>query len=755
MQTLPCAVTSKNCTTLMKLRPNHLRILTAVLMAALASGSGGCRTKLYTPAKAANQEEAVSTHLAVLSVARWDARKAELQPSFDLKAEDALSKVLPNTLGLEEKLLDALAAKFKVYLPGTSVSSADLSSLVRSQALSNVSGGIQVTGTNGTQSTLSNSAAAGESAASSNQRSNTQNTPSADVSNLAFLATPQGSNVAIGLPGASVLSSAPQKDAMLLYWAAAALYQEVKLMNRYVEDAAIASNYVPYLVRLQVSIMPRKRDLPYDAYTVLSFFPGKFDSALDSKFREGVKVLPLLVTDNLESALHSRSVENMRQLALALSGVVQGVGIGGDFQKVNDELRTVLAYDFNSTFNVGRISDNSLQCRFGALNQAAARFAMIPQAHNVTLLLLVPRNIDKSKEHEPVTQDMRVIANTELVHSITGKPLPSETSKDEFYLKSEALLESEGFVPKTRQEIRSILKAFASNNFPEFKALLTNIATANATTYYEAVWIQFCKLRNSSQLGSSEFQIPPGLATLESVFSDERLSWQSALAVDNGKTLSASLYWLENIQQTNLGAFFKFTVGVAGGQDKDISWPATGLDVQNQGRLVNLAFPSPAAFGYTNADGTPLVKSAKVTLFSHNSKKAFRDSLPVEYRLDKAFKDEKPAEKAGFEFAVPATVINAQRSPTNGIEGSLNIVISDKTPAAKILLTVDKADVRGILPLDKVKQSGLGWELATNGTYIIHMGNLNSLEAVQLTARDTASKASSSVRTVRVQFNEK
>jgi len=753
---------------------NQTRFHTALsgfLALLMVYSSSGCKTPLYTPAKARTQEEAASTHLAVLSVARWDARKVELQPNFELKAEDALAKVIPNTLSLEEKVINALSAKIKVALPGSSFSSTELTSVSRAQSLTNAGGVTTVIGTNGIpETTLSNATGAGAGVATLNQRSNTQSSSAGDVSNLNFLPGPQGSNVAVSLPGAGVLSNTPQKDAMLLYWAAAALYQEVKLINHYVEDAAIAANYIPYLVRLQVSIMPRKRDLPYDAYTILSFFPGKFDPTAERDSHtpaimkerpeqdaasEGVKVLPLLVTDNLEAALHSRSVENMRQLALALSGVVQGVGVGADLQKVNDELRTVLGYDFNSTFSVGRISDNSLQCRFGALNQAAARFAMIPQAHNVTLLLLVPRS--KAQEREPVTQDMRVIAKTELVHAQTGEPLPSEISKDEYHLKAAQILRKNGFNPKDDgTNISRILGAFASNNYGKFTNLLVGIASRKATTYYEAVWIDFCKLRNSSQLGSLEFQILPALPKLEPGLANQMADWQSIAAVDNGKTLSTSLYWLDNIQATNLGAFLKCTGGLPDGKDKTLFLPVLAWEVQNQGRLVNLAFPSPASLGFTNATGATTVKAAALTLFSLDSKKSFRDSLSLDYRLDRLVaKEEKPAEKAGFDFAVPATVVNAQRMPTNGIEGAINVVISEKTAAARIILTVEKADVRGVLPADRVKQSGLGWELATNGTYTIQMVNLNSLEAVQISTRDTSSKAAPAIRTVRVQFNEK
>ena len=39
---------------------------------------------------------------------------------------------------------------------------------------------------------------------------------------------------------------------------------------------------------------------------------------------------------------------------------------------------------------MARLSENSLRVRLGALQQASARFAMVPRNHYVTLLLMVP-----------------------------------------------------------------------------------------------------------------------------------------------------------------------------------------------------------------------------------------------------------------------------------------------------------------------------------------------------------------------------
>src|SRR5262245_65087738 len=48
-------------------------------------------------------------------------------------------------------------------------------------------------------------------------------------------------------------------DAMMEYWTANGLYQEVQIMNRVMRDAVIPQGFQPYLVRLQISLIPRRR----------------------------------------------------------------------------------------------------------------------------------------------------------------------------------------------------------------------------------------------------------------------------------------------------------------------------------------------------------------------------------------------------------------------------------------------------------------------------------------------------------------
>lgn len=135
------------------------------------------------------------------------------------------------------------------------------------------------------------------------------------------------------------------------------------------------------------------------------------------------RVVPLLVTDDIEAALTSRSMEQIQSLAFALSGQIKGVGVGFGTQNVADRLQAALGRSFNSTFTVARVSDNTVRLRFGALLQPSttqAIYSMIPQNHNVTLLVMVP----KTYLDTPGTdRRMHLVSQTTLVDTDTGKEL--------------------------------------------------------------------------------------------------------------------------------------------------------------------------------------------------------------------------------------------------------------------------------------------------------------------------------------------
>jgi hypothetical protein len=101
-------------------------------------------------------------------------------------------------------------------------------------------------------------------------------------------------------------------------------------------------------------------------------------------------VIPLLVTDDIQAAIESHSAEQIRQLALSAAAMAGPANIGGGLSTLDQQLRSVLGRSLDSTFTISRESDNTIFARFGATNQGGSRYAMLPEAHNVTLLVFRP-----------------------------------------------------------------------------------------------------------------------------------------------------------------------------------------------------------------------------------------------------------------------------------------------------------------------------------------------------------------------------
>jgi hypothetical protein len=535
------------------------------------------------------QDEAGSAHIAVLAVGRWDKYVDAVQPTFQLSAADALQTAIPTTTTLEEKVLDALSARAKVALPSLKVTDT----------------------TNETESSTADPTAT---------HARREETTSGDTSSLSFGNAPQGTRTAAALPGIRLSASAIRADPMLQYWAATALYQEVQLLNRYLKNAAISEEYEAYVVRLQVSLLPRRRDLPYDADAIVSFFYGDWEPDADRPFvvanqmgalaappaaavpggaggvvpalpPKNVRIVPLLVTDNLEATLHSRSVDQVRELALTLSAVVHGVGVGGDLQKFDEQLRTVLTRDLNSTFTVARMSDNTLRCRFGAVRQGATDFAMIPQTHNVSLLVLIHKNYAASAK--PAERTVRLACRTKFINVATGEEL-AEVSKDGFYETVASVLRRQG-VNHTDdagagEAIRRVVAAAASNNFEAFGKAVNALheghfdktkggapASADSVKYLEAIWTEVVAARIRSQFSSATLEVPV-------VGTPSILNGQTPLLMDMGKGgMNTTLRGGAELRAGELMATLT---------QKTETFVASGISVADDGREVRLAFPS-------------------------------------------------------------------------------------------------------------------------------------------------------------------
>jgi len=359
-------------------------LLLIPLVAACASD-----TSLTHPVFVTSRDQAAAVLISVNTVAPWDQIADALKPDFSLAADQSLQQILPTTQRIQEQVLSAFGMSLGLGLsPGTATSSTPIP-----QAPTGVPAGGQ-------------------------------------------------------LPTAPSVRGEIGLDPILKYQAALALYQAVQLMNREVQNAAVAFDYVPYVVTVKFAIIPYQPNMPYDVHARISFFPNTGSPSMppksqsdgsssmsngddsscktSSQKREGEterlpKVMPLLVTDDIERALQARTIETALQIGLALSAASHGVGGSLATNYVNQALSAISGQDINSRMTVTRLSDNEIYARIGATYQSTAGRALIGQTYNVSFLLLVPGDYFRKLNYRP---EILVLTHTELRNAFNGKILP-------------------------------------------------------------------------------------------------------------------------------------------------------------------------------------------------------------------------------------------------------------------------------------------------------------------------------------------
>jgi phage head maturation protease len=398
-------------------------------LAAIVSCSGFLdpRERLWKDRQqiARSTEEAATAHVSVLSVARWDEYKKQLQPSFAVSESDALGKVLADTARMQEGLLSGLSFGINANLEA------------RTRAEQTVDG---VTTVREYEGPLGGAANAVDASGNSTPIGAV---PSSGVSTLA------GTAVAPELPAQLPINP------MLQYQAAAALFQEVRLINQTVENAAERLGYSPYLVRLQLSVMPNGRRRPYDALVNLSFFSAAApptektceqpvqmkEQSIDYRLlarsegrsapygpaclpeRPQPVVVPLLVTDDLEGMLRSQQLQNLRQVALGLSLLKNNIGARADARALQDSISRSFGRDFNALITVASVSQNTFRVRLGAMQDGDGGASMVPRTYNMSLLLLVPC----PTLSQPIPA-IDVISSLDLTSIVAGTRLDSDSS---------------------------------------------------------------------------------------------------------------------------------------------------------------------------------------------------------------------------------------------------------------------------------------------------------------------------------------
>jgi hypothetical protein len=348
----------------------------AILIFSLAACSEVDQS-LFKPNRVSSQSEAGSIHLAVAPPIPFDAVSAAISPVFTLSGDDAVKAAIPDTTYEEDRFFQAFSAAIGLGPPRTGVSGP-----------------------------------------ASNGQAPTAKAPDDKLADS----------------GKSVLVTGDDKhlvknDAMLQYAAGTALYQEVRLLERYVSYAAKRDRYKAFVLRMNIGVQPYTRNEPYDVYSSIGFFVKERACEVPAAIvahpnRKQPYVLPLLVTDNLEGISSARSAEMITQMALAVSVLAQGFAGEASFGSTQDRLKSILGTDLNSLSTVARSADNVVQVRLGAASQPTSRFAMVPSNHTITILLLVPSEQFVVCAQDPYSPYVRVVMKSRLRDALKGDQLP-------------------------------------------------------------------------------------------------------------------------------------------------------------------------------------------------------------------------------------------------------------------------------------------------------------------------------------------
>lgn len=565
----------------------------------LCVGCASSGLKPREPHRVETQADAGSVHIAVTSVYDWDEFSQSLQPAFAMDEKKALASVMPSTQNATEKFLDALQGTLRVSPPRTSVTST------------------------ATERSATNES--GAQASSSSETTSTREPGSA--SNAPDVAS--GQRRAADLPGRDVSSEALGVDPMLQHTSAAALFQEVALLNAAIRRAALRYESIPYVVRLQVTLMPSARDEPYDAYSTISFFSGlapggapvaaaaaeKAQDCSPSQSSPAVlgppHVIPLLVTDNLETSFHSRTDDVARQLAFALSILSEGFAADLGIQRTLEGLRAVVGRDVTSTLTLGRVSDNTLRVRLGAIPQVDVRHAMVPRTHNVSLVVLVPRAL--TDQQQPA---LRLMARTTFVDVDAGQPLRSRSSReiDELLrdLLAQRLHASRDRLTRCDLEYGVELLSHAqANDYAAFRRLTSCLACDSSNSpracrrgpgttdcwrlpHPDALWVDLMSLSAGSQYTTASLHLPR--------LSVPTLPAQSVFLLDDTESeMTAAIEGATGIVPERTRATLSVTVSRPDGQ-RDLVYSIATRRVQREQDHLKLVFPSLAALKLEPAD---------------------------------------------------------------------------------------------------------------------------------------------------------
>jgi hypothetical protein len=622
------------------IHPSILALIAIFASSFIQEGFAQKQGQVFQPVTASYQEDAGDVNVAIIGVRHLDDVIGELQPTFEINEKVALERSIPITLSYYNEAISSFKAALKIALPSSSTTFTETKTRIETNTTST--------------------------------STETENKIPGDLSKVT-----QENADHPALRDGKVPDGGLGTEALTQYQVAKTLFQAIKLMNRSLKDMPRSDIYEPYVLTLQISLMPYKRNMPYDAYGTLSFFPGGTLSSVPTNLVAAVKellndleaktvtdevrlktrlesinkirqnaeatirltplvggmvfpkvigaqamsfsqtlqsknggtnsiqsdfneirlksiasleiylaelveeqeadriraqvpeqpiIIPLLATDNLEAADNDRVLNQIRGLNLALAGMFNGIGAsaGGDWFKQN--LESVNGRDLNGLMTLGRLNENTLRVRLGAMLQSKSEFAMVPRTHNVAIVVMVPKGFS----------GLSVFSRTVFRNAITGKELCRR--KDAVIAKRfEEVIHR--YAPKAKiceNTMTPMLRAIMLQDTSAFHSNLLSICS-NLTNFSGVVWLELSELYLGSQYGLTQVTVPP-----KPKFKSPGL--QTLLAVDDGAATTAMIK----------GGAFPSLKGIAATLEYDgsIILPADTIELLTGGSGLRIKFPS-------------------------------------------------------------------------------------------------------------------------------------------------------------------
>lgn len=673
------------------------------------------------PLRLRTQEEVGSVQVAVQSVAPFEDYISSLEPQFELKAQDALAQAIAQTQTQDTQLVNQFLATLQIALP----------TITRTQ-----------TSTEKTQDL--------------GRTTDSTTTHSSQPGTIATPSTAPG--VATPTATATLPTGTVDIDPALRYRAAAALSQEVSLLNRYVRDAAVSTGTKPYIVRLLVTVMPGSRNQPYDAYSTIAFFTASDQKAAKSSVytalakdeikkklseyncdKRDVRVIPLLVTDNLESSLHTDALQRIRDIAVALNGTLSNIGVGVGTRARNEEIDKTLGKNLNSIFALGQPAPNAVVARLGAAF-ANGKYATVGRTYGVSVLVLaktMAADYDDIVSSEVIPcPSIKFVASTQM-HDANGRTFLPLRSPDMARQQFMTLLATRNITTVSPSLATTLLADAMAADFDAFKN------TFPSGDDVAGGWTDALSVTSASGHSVGEFSVSIPQTQLPDVKSRFSL-------FDDGKVMTLTINNGSNLQSDRLSASVK-----AQWPDRWVYLTNDNVTVSSYGSTATFKFPSlkkiraanealkndpvhiyaqvihsrgsrpwqkSAELQWFPADLTTPMMSVDAAIAGARKEGVINEKeIPIPY-VEIKEPEAPPAPKPGFTISSPSIILADAQGTGNLV---LDIRRSDPSkPVKEVRFRIVSGGFIGTLPTDTTRD-GTDY-VAKEGTFVVAMKNLRT-----------------------------